>query len=308
LELISDIAFHSNFPENEFGKEREIILDEINSYKDSPSELIFDEFEELLYNGNALARNILGSEKALKSFTPRDIRSFVRRNYSTHDMVVSSVGNIPFSKLVKLFEAWFSVPEMIKVETRSVATYFYKPFMREEFRKTHQAHCIIGNLAYKINDSKRLTMYLLNHYLGGPGMNSRLNMALRERKGYAYSIDSLYTAYSDTGNLTIYYGTDKLLIEKCRDLTLKELHRLRHKKLGHAVLQKVRKQVLGHMAISSENNENYMLSMGKSLLVFNRVESLDEIARKAEAITPDQILEVANEVLEQDKLSYLIYR
>jgi predicted Zn-dependent peptidase len=307
MELISDIAFDSAFPANELKKEREIILDEINSYKDSPSELIFDEFEELLYDGNPLARNILGSEEGLKTFTTDHIRQFIHRNYATDQMVVSSVGKIEFKKLVRLFEIYFAVPSMQAVNNRVSVTYDYKPVYRKLERNTYQAHCIIGNLAYKIDDKRRLALYLLNNYLGGPGMNSRLNLALRERRGYAYSIDSMYTSYSDTGNITIYYGTDKSLIEKCKSIILKEFQQLREKSLTQVKLQKAKRQVLGHIAISSENNENYMLSMGKSLMVFNKVESLEEIGRNIEAITSKQLLEIANDVLDSEKLSYLIY-
>jgi predicted Zn-dependent peptidase len=308
MELISDIGFHSSFPESEIRKEREIILDEINSYKDSPSELIFDEFEELLFDGNPLARNILGNEEALKSFTPDRIRHFISRNYCTDRMVVSSVGKIEFGKLVRLFETYFSAPAMKPSDNRDSVTYHYKPVHRKLERNTFQAHCIIGNLAYKINDNRRLALYLLNNYLGGPGMNSRLNLALRERRGYAYSIDSMYTAYSDTGNLTIYYGTDKALIEKCRLIILKELQQLREKAISAVKLEKAKRQVLGHIAISAENNENHMLSMGKSLMLFNHIETLEKIGGKIDAITSRQLLEIANDVLDHHKLSYLIYQ
>jgi len=308
LELISDIAFHSSFPVNELKKEREIILDEINSYRDSPSELIFDEFEELLFDGNPLARNILGSEEVLKSFTPAHIRKFINRNFCTEQMVVSSVGDIDYKKLVRLFEACFAVPAMQPVHSRNVVSYDYKPVFRTSERNTFQAHCIIGNLAYKIDDPRRLALYLLNNHLGGPGMNSRLNLSLRERKGYAYTVDSMYTSYSDTGNLTIYYGTDKALIGKCRDIILKELKQLCEKPLSQIKLQKAKRQVLGHIAISSENNESFMLSMGKSLMIFNKVESLEEIGRKIGSITSRQLCEIANEVLDVKNLSYLIYQ
>jgi predicted Zn-dependent peptidase len=308
LELISDIAFHSSFPVNELKKEHEIILDEINSYKDSPSELIFDEFEELLFDGNPLARNILGSEQDLKSFTPLHISKFIVRNFCTEQMVVSSVGQIDFKKLVRLFETYFDIPAMKPVSSRRAVTYDYKPSFRTSDRKTFQAHCIIGNLAYKINDSRRMALYLLNNYLGGPGMNSRLNMSLRERRGYAYTVDSVYTAYSDTGNLTIYYGTDKAHIGKCRDIIIRELQLLRQKPLSQIKLQKAKRQVLGHIAISSENNENFMLSMGKSLMIFNRIESLEEIGKKIEAITSGQLCDIANDVLDTSNLSYLIYQ
>jgi predicted Zn-dependent peptidase len=308
LDLISDIAFNSAFPANELKKGKDIIFDEINSYKDSPSELIFDEFEELLFDGNPLGRNILGSEKAIRSFTPEYIRNFIRRNFATSEMVVSSVGRIEFSKLIRLFEKYFNVPSMQPENTRIPAEFDYKPVRRSIERNTFQTHCILGNVAYKIADSRRLPLYLLNNYLGGPGSNSRLNMSLRERKGYAYTIDSMYTAYTDTGNLTIYFGTDKNLVDKCIDLILKELQLVKQKPLSMIQLHKAKRQVLGHIAISAENNENYMLSMGKSLLLFNKIESLEETQKKIEAITSMQLTDIANEVLDETRLSYLTYQ
>jgi predicted Zn-dependent peptidase len=308
LELISDIAFNSVYPAHEIKKEKEIILDEINSYKDSPSELIFDEFEELLFDGNPIARNILGSAEKLKAYKEADIRGFIHRNYATDQMVVSSVGNIAFKKLIRMFERYFAAPALKRSSGRIPVSYRYVPVYRKIERNTFQAHCIIGNIAYPFNHEKRLALYLLNNYLGGPGMNSRLNMALRERRGYAYTIDSLYTAYSDTGNITIYFGTDKSLTDKCIGIILKELQQLRIKSLSQVQLGKAKRQVLGHIAISSENNENHMLSIGKSLMIFNKIESLEEIGRKVDALTSAQLLEVANELLDSDKLSYLLYQ
>jgi predicted Zn-dependent peptidase len=308
LELISDIAFNSSFPDRELKKEKEIILDEINSYKDSPSDLIFDEFEELLYDGNPIARNILGDSKKLKVYQGGHIRQFIDRNYATDQMVVSSVGSIEFKKLIRLFETYFNKPVLKKSSGRTPVTYNYAPAHRQLNRKTFQAHCVIGNIAYPFNHPRRLACYLLNNYLGGPGMNSRLNMSLRERKGYAYSVDSQYTAYSDTGNITIYFGTDKALVEKCIALVLLELQQVRSRPLSLIKLQKAKRQVHGHIAISSENNENHMLSMGKSLMIFNKIETLDEIGRKVEALTAKELQDVANEVFDASRLSYLIYQ
>jgi len=308
LELISDIAFNSAFPENELKKEKEIIYDEINSYKDSPSELIFDEFEELLFDGNPIGRNILGSAEALKQFTPDTIRSFIKRNYSTGEMVLSSVGNIDFRKLVRLFERYFNVPSMIPNEGRNSSSYTYTPSYKKVERNTFQAHCIIGNVAYQFNDERRMPLYLLNNYLGGPGSNSRLNMALRERRGYAYTVDSMYTPYTDNGNVTIYFGTDKNLVSRCTEIVLQELKQLRSRPLSLIQLHKAKRQVMGHIAISAENNENYMLSMGKSLMIFNKVEPVEEIQRKLDAITSGQLIEIANEVLDDKKMTYLLYQ
>ncbi len=307
LELIADIAFNSAFPEKEMQKEKEIIYDEINSYKDSPSELIFDEFEEQIFDGNALGRNILGEEKKLRSFTRESILNFIKQNYSTQQMVVSSVGNIPFQKLIKLFERFFGHHPCKSSRRRDDSEFPYKASKRIIQRGTYQAHCIIGNVAYDFKNEKRLPLHLLNNYLGGPGLNSRLNLVLRERKGYTYSIDSLYTTYSDTGNITIYFGSDKASVDKCVHLILKELSVIKEKKMKDLSLGKAKRQILGQIAISSENNENQMLSMAKSMLVFNKVDSLEEISRKIDAITAGEILEVANEIFEEAGLSYLIY-
>lgn len=308
LELISDIAFHSSFPEHELKKEKEIILDEINSYKDSPSELIFDEFEELLFDGNPLSRNILGDEIKIKTFKSDQLQSFITRNYVTGQMVISSVGRIEFSKLIRLFEMYFGSIDCKKTNERTTIKYRYKPVMKTIHRHTYQAHCIIGNVAYDIKDDRRLSLALLNNVLGGPGLNSRLNLALRERRGFAYTIDSVYTPYADTGDLTIYFGTDKLLVEKCIMIILKELRTICTKPLSQSQLIKAKRQIMGQAAISAEIHENYMLSMGKSYMIFNKVEDLEETGKKLDAITDRQLLEVANEVLDPEKLSYLIYR
>jgi predicted Zn-dependent peptidase len=307
MEMISDIAFNSSFPGKEVQKEKEIIYDEINSYKDSPSELIFDEFEELIYDGHSLGRNILGEESRLRTFDRENILAFIRQNYSTGQMVVSSVGNIPFDTLVKVFTKYFGPYPFKSNGQRGPTEYTYRDTKRIVQRGTYQAHCILGNIAYDIASAKRLTLHLLNNYLGGPGLNSRLNLALRERRGYTYTIDSLYTTYSDTGNITIYFGTEKTSVDKCIREILKELSAVREKKMSDATLGKAKKQLLGQIAISSENNENLMLSMAKSMLVFNKCDSLEEIGRKIDAITAEEIREVANEIFEESKLSYLIY-
>jgi predicted Zn-dependent peptidase len=222
-------------------------------------------------------------------------------------MVVSSVGSIPFPKLVKLFERFFGrFPEINRIQ-REPSVYPLVSSRQVSQRGTYQAHCIVGNIAYDIKSPKRLPLHLLNNYLGGPGLNSRLNLTLREKKGYTYTIDSLYTTYIDTGNITIYFGSDKKAVEKCIDLIHKELGYARQKRLHEAVLRKAKRQLLGQIAISSENNESLMLSMAKSMLVFNKVDSLDEISLKIDGIRAEDILEVANEIFEESKLSYLLY-
>lgn len=307
LDLISDIIFNSTYPLKEFEKERDVIIDEINSCKDSPTEMIFDEFEENAFDGNSIGHSILGEEKYLKSFTRDDILRFVRNNYHTDEMVISSVGSIPFDKLVKLSERYFgNQPAKLQKKARTFNDK-YKAFNKTVERKTYQVHCVMGNLAYNIRDEKRYALYLLNNLLGGPGLNSRLNMSLREKNGYAYNVDSTYHAYSDTGIINIYFGTDKTDLKKSIRTVDRELNRLKKQPLSRLQLLKAKKQLTGNIAISSEINENMMFSMGKSMLVFNQVDTLQMITEKIESMTSDLLTEVANEIFNPDKISYLIY-
>lgn len=309
FELIRDITFNSVFPEKEIIKEKEVVIDEINSYKDSPFELIFDDFEEQVFQGHPIARNILGTEKSLYNIDVKSIREFYNTQYATDKMVISSVGKLSFHKVKKYFEKYFG-----DIEAR-INNYSREPFLSstykatkiEQEKDTHQTHCLLGAPAYSFNDPKRLPLHLLNNYLGGPGLNSRLNMLLREKRGYAYNVESNYTTYSDTGIVSIYFGTDKKDLNKSISLTKKELLKLCTTQLGTTQLTRAKKQLKGQIAISAENNENQMLSIGKSLLVYNKVDTLETILDKIEAITAEQILEVANEILHPDKLSILTY-
>jgi len=307
FDIISDIAFFSTFPDAELKKEKEVILDEINSYRDTPSELIFDEFEEMLFNGDPMGRNTLGNTSTLKKLSSMQLKDFMTRNYSTHAMIVASVGNISFSRLIRLFERYFSDAPFRQSTSRLPVQFTYKPSIKKIDRKTYQAHCIIGNTAYDIRNEKRIPLSLLNNIIGGPGMNSRLNLALRERKGYAYSVDSIYTAYSDTGNISIYFGSDKLLVEKCIAIIINELKKLSTIRLSGLQLHKAKRQLMGQIAISADINENFMLTMGKSYMVFDKMDDLSETQRKIDGITPDEVLEVACEVFNPTGLSYIMY-
>lgn len=308
LELISDITFNSVFPEKELGKEKEIVLDEINSYKDSPSELIFDDFEELIFKQDPIGRNILGTPKHIKAFKRDDILNFLRNNYHTDQMVISSVGNIEFKKLIKIVEKHFGhIPGNIRTNKR-VKPNSYIPRAQTLIKNTYQRHCILGNIAYDLNDERRIPLSLLTNILGGPGMNSRLNLTLREKHGLAYNIESNYTPYADTGVFSIYFGTDKEYLDRCLRLIYKELDLLCTKKLGAGQLKRAKNQMIGQIAISSENNENLMLSVGKSFLLYNRVDSLKEIYEKVELITSEELLEIANEILNKDRLTTLMYK
>jgi len=307
-ELLSDILFNSTYPEKELNREKEVIFEEINSYKDSPSELIFDEFEELVYNGHPIARNILGTPENLNRLNRQSILRFIQNNYHTDQMVISSVGKIDFAKLVKLIEKYFGFAPANTRKNGRERFSNYIPGIRIMEKDTFQSHCVIGNVAYDILHPKRITMVLLNNIIGGQAMNSRLNMALRERKGMAYNIESGYTAYSDTGLFNVYFGTDRENLEKATDLVLKEFKLLREKKLGTVQLRKAQKQLIGQIAISTENREDLMLTIGKSYLLFNKVEPMRTIFKKIEAITPSDLMEAANEVLQPDQMSRLVYR
>lgn len=309
FELLSDIVFNSTFPEKEILKEKEVIIDEINSYKDSPYEEIYDNFEELIFNINPIARKILGTEQSLKTYARSHLVDFYQHNYPTTEMVVASVSSVPYTKVLACFIKYFSdKPARIRTNPRLIYDFNqYTAIQQRTEHDTYQAHCLIGNQAYNINEEKRLVLHLLNNLLGGPGMNSRLNMTLREKKGLAYNVESNYSTYSDTGIFHIYFGTDKKNLDNCIDLTFRELKILREQSLGTVQLSRAKRQLVGQIAIAGENNENQMLSIGRSLLLFNRVDSLQEITEKIENITKDELLEVANEVFDQDKLSYLVY-
>lgn len=308
LELISDIVFNSDFPEKEIEKEKEVIIDEINSYKDTPSEMIFDEFDELVFPENPIGRNILGEKEKLKSLTRNDILQFIESNYNTDQMVVSSVGNISFNKLIKLFDKYFGHIPQKSTPVKRISYSDYSPVFKENNYNTYQSHCIIGNVAYNIKDEKRFTLNLLNNVLGGPGLNSRLSMSLREKNGFVYNIDSTYTPYSDTGVISIYFGTDKSDINISIKTVLKELKKLKTKQLTDSQLLKAKRQILGQIAISLESNENLMLSIGKSYLIFNKVDSLEEISRKYNTINAKELQDVANDLFNKEKLSYLVYK
>jgi predicted Zn-dependent peptidase len=307
FEIISDVMFHSIFPKKELEKEKDVILDEINSYKDDPSELIFDEYEELLYKGHPLARNILGDPETIRSFTKKNVLNFMSNNYHTDEMVVSSVGDIPFSRIKAYTEKYFgTIPARLRTQKRLTFSP-NDPFNIVKEKKTFQTHCIIGNYSYDIKNEKRIAMHLLNNILGGPGMNSRLSLALRERNGYSYNIESNYTGYSDTGAFCVYFSSDKENSNRCLSIINKEFKKLRNAKLGTAQLSKAKKQLIGQLAISSENNESLMLAMGKSYMLFDYFESLQEVNSKIESVTAEKLMEIANEILDPTKLSTLLY-
>lgn len=307
IDLINDVVFSSAFPPKEIEKEREVIIDEINSYKDSPAESIFDDFEELLYPNHSLGRNILGTKKLLEKYTDVDIKRFTSEKYNTDQMVFCSIGKIKFEKLMKYCEKYFGAnPENKRLYVRSAFTENVV-FNKSVRKNTHQAHCITGTYAYPFSDSKRLPMFLLANMLAGPGMNSRLTMLLREKKGISYNIEANYSPYEDTGSFNVYFGSDKENVEPALNIIFKELESLKATKLGPVQLSKIKKQLIGQIAIGSEIHSNMLLSMGKTYLIYNQVETLKETIKEIESVTAEQMIEVANEIFNRDKFSTLIY-
>lgn len=306
-ELMQDVIFHSVFPVKELKKEKDIIIDEINSYLDDPAELIFDEFEDHLFQGHPIGRNILGTTKTLRKIERPDVLHFLNDNYATGEMVISSVGNISFKKWLKIILRYFSeIPPKSRKRERKILNHFTPGNITRE-KKTFQVHALTGTRAYQVRDERRITLHLLNNILGGPGLNSRLNMTLRERNGYSYQTESHYSPYSDTGVLNVYFTCDKSKLNQCRDIVSREFNKLRTQPLGTLQLMKAKKQLMGQVAISAENHESLMLSMAKSCMIFNKFESLEEIKKKIDVITADQILEIADDILDENKLFRLTY-
>jgi predicted Zn-dependent peptidase len=307
IELIADIFLNSTFPEKEIEKEKAVIIDEILSYQDSPSEQIFDDFEDLLFKGHPLGRNILGTEKSVKSFTKTDILRYIKRNYSLNNVVLCSSGKINIDRLERICNEHFGEAKLTEEKNKRGKFEGYQAVKKEEKRNTYQAHYMLGNIAPSTTDKLKTATVLLNNLLGGPGLNSMLNMEIREKSGISYNIESSYLPYADTGVFQIYLGTDKNTLEKGERLIRKTLKKLTDDKLSATKLQAAKKQLVGHFALSQENNTQSMLSLGKSLLLYNKVDSDKEVIQKILDITSEEVLEASNLLLNPATLSSLTY-
>lgn len=308
LELLADIVFHSTFPQNEIEKETEVIIDEIQSYEDTPSELIFDDFEDMIFRNHPLGRNILGRPDLLKKFRSEDAMAFTSRFYQPSNMVFFVLGDFNFQKIVRQVEKLLVDLPLVTVENQRTIPPLYVPEQLVVHKETHQAHVMIGSRGYNAYDDKRTALYLLNNILGGPGMNSRLNVSLRERRGLVYTVESNLTSYTDTGAFCIYFGTDPEDVDTCLKLTYKELKRMRDVKMTSSQLMAAKKQLIGQIGVASDNNENNALGMAKTFLHYNKYESSESVFRRIEALTAEGLLEVANEMFAEEYLSTLIYR
>ena len=306
VELIGDVIFNSTFPERELAKEREVIADEINSYKDSPSERIYDDFEDMIFKGSELGHNILGSKATIARISTENMRSFVGRTYTTDQMVFSSIGNFSAATAQSIAERYIGGVAPTKREFERVAPAPYEAFDQRLSRHTHQAHGIIGTRGYSIRDERRLPLALALNILGGPSANSLLNLLLREKHGLSYNVEATYTPYSDTGIVGIYFSSDHDNAAQCVELIESEVDRLCREHITPRRLAIAKRQFVAQMAISMEANEGYMLGAGKSYLLYKDIDTLEEAYKKVMAITATQICDVAADCL--GNLSRLIYK
>lgn len=308
-ELLSDLVFHSTFPQAEIDRELGVILDEIQSYEDTPSELIFDDFEGILFKGDQLASNILGDPEMLKKFTTQTFLDFTHRYYNPDNMVFFVFGNIPEKKVIQTVRKYMAqvcnYAEAIRVERPTLPE--YKAQHVKINKDTHQAHVMIGTRGLCGNHEDRMALYLLNNMLGGPGMNSRLNLSLREKRGLVYNVESNSTSYTDTGIFSIYFGCDPEDIDKCISLTLTELRKITKEMLTPARLKAAKIQLMGQMSVSSDNFENVALGMGKTFLHYNDYQTREELFSRIESVTSEQIHGIAEKVFNTNALSTLIY-
>jgi len=308
LDLFADIIFNSTYPEKEINKEKDVVIEEINSYKDSPAELIFDEFEAQIFQNHPLANMILGSPKDIKKYTTADLKSFVKRNYNTDEMVICSVGKIEMKNLIRICEKYFAIIEPNYRTSERLKFENYKQTIVSKNKKTFQSHCLIGNIAYSLHDNKKTTLSFLSNLLGGPAMNSKLNIALREKNGLSYNVESNYTPYADTGLFCIYFGTDASTYDKALQTVYFEINKLKNNKLSEIQLNAYKKQYKGQVELSFESNLNEMLSIGKSYLVYNKADTLKEIFKKIDDLKSSDIIEIANEIFDNNQLSILNYK
>lgn len=306
VELVADVMFRSTFPEKELRKEREVIADEINTYKDSPSERIYDDFEDMLFKGSELGHNILGSKSTISRLSTEEISNFVKRTYTTDQMVFSSIGNFSVATARSVAERYFSEFAATERSYQRAKVGDYTPFDLRQSRHTHQTHGIIGTRGFGISDDRRLPLALLVNILGGPSANSTLNLMLRERYGLSYNVEANYTPYSDSGIVSIYFSSDHCNADQCIELIREETSRLMRESVTPRRLSIAKRQFVAQMAISMESNEGYMLGAGKSYLLYKDIDTLEEAYRKVMAITAEQLRDVATECF--GTMSQLIYR
>ena len=315
VDLLSDIVFHSVYPQAEIDKEVEVICDEIESYNDSPAELIYDEFENILFKGSPLGHNILGTAEQVRAFKTEDALRFTQKLYRPDNAIFFAYGDIDFKKLVRLLQRALADDESVVNLAEEKLPKKY-PSVGDGIagqtivmqKNTHQAHVMIGTRAYDVNDDRRMPLYLLNNMLGGPGMNAKLNLALREHNGLVYTVESTMVAYGDTGTWSIYFGCDEHDVKCCLRLVRKELDKFMQKPLSDAQLKAAKKQIKGQIGVACDNRENFALDFGKSFLHYGWEKNVDRLYEQVDEITAAQIQAVAQELFDKDRLTTLIFK
>lgn len=308
IELLADIIFNSVFPVREIEKEKIIVLDEIQSYNDSPSELIYDEFEEVIFDAHPIGHPILGTPATLQSFQREHILSFFESHFQPHQMVFYVVGNLSNTKLERLCHKYLNVQKPSQASFQRVKPNGYVPKHTSVTKNTHQVHHMTGSQAYNLYHPCKTGFYVLNNILGGPGMNSLLNWSLREKHGLVYTVDSVYQPLTDTGLWTIYFGCDATHLVKCEKLVQGVLQKLTNELIPEKQLSRYKVQLLGQMAISAENRENLGISIGKSVLRYGKVDALSEIKSKILSVSAQNIRDMACEIFDSTQISTLTYR
>jgi predicted Zn-dependent peptidase len=310
IDLLADIVWHSTFPQKELEKEREVVQDEIALYQDSPSELIFDDFENLIFSGNALGRNILGTPESLNRFGSEDAWGFCHRYYTPENMVFFFLGNVPHKQVVRALEKAVNREALEHTGLCGVRTAptEYCPQRVEMNKDTHQAHVLLGSRCYSAYDDRRIGLYLLSNILGGPGMNSRLNVSLREKRGLVYTAESNHTFYTDTGAFCIYFGCDAEDVNRCLTLTHKELQRLRETPLTGMQLDAAKRQIKGQIGVSLDNLESQALTLGKSFLRYGRGRDIGKLYGQIDALTSKELQDIANEILNEERMTRIVYK
>lgn len=307
LELFADILFHSTFPTKEIEKEKDVVLEEINAYNDSPAELIFDQYEEQAFAGHPLAHNILGTKRNVKRFTTERLQRFVRENYTPSRMVVAVSGDVRMGQLVRMCEKYFGHYENHPSAVDRSQKPQFQPFERYACRHTHQAHLLLGCEAPDVYHCDKTVFSLMNNLLGGPAMNSRLNVAVREHYGFCYNIESQFVPFSDTGLFYIYSGVDLGAVEKARGIILDELRRLTDTALTDKQLRAAQQQMIGQLSINDDYGMNEMQSIGKACLCYDHVNTLEEMEADLLSVTADDIRRVAQERFAPERFGTLIY-
>ena len=312
VDLLSDIVFHSQYPQTEIDKEIEVICDEIESYNDSPAELIYDLFENIIFNGHPLGHNILGDAEQLRTYKSETAKSFTQRFYTPRNAVFFAYGDINFNSLVtmlkKATKGFGEQNPIIGDADIVVPLPVYTPLTRCIDKGTHQAHVMIGNRAYSVHDERRIALYLLNNILGGPGMNARLNLSLRERNGLVYTVESTMVSYSDTGVWCTYFGCDPHDVKRCLRLVNKELQRVMEKPLTTSQLNAAKRQIKGQLGVACDNRESFALDFGKSFLHYGWEKDITDLFKRIDILTADNIQQVAREIFAPELLTTLIIK